>query len=114
MQKLIFTLSFLLATLATFAQGTRLLRQPTLSKTHIAFTYGGDVWVSNLATQQTTRLTSTAAVESNPHFSPDGKNHCVHIEPFGINSCVHRSGNRWHSYPTHLASKRCISTRLDA
>jgi tricorn protease len=73
MQKVIFTLSFLLATLATFAQGTRLLRQPTLSKTHIAFTHGGDVWVSNLATQQTTRLTSTAAVESNPHFSPDGK-----------------------------------------
>jgi hypothetical protein len=26
---------------SVFAQGTRLLRQPALSSTHIAFTYGG-------------------------------------------------------------------------
>ena len=57
----------------SFGQATRLLRQPTLSATHIAYTYGGDLWVTELGSQKTTRLTSTAAVESNPHFSPDGK-----------------------------------------
>lgn len=55
------------------AQGTRLLRQPTMSQTHIAYTYGGDLWVTELATQITLRLTSTGAVEEDPHFSPDGK-----------------------------------------
>lgn len=54
------------------AQGTRLLRQPTLSATHIAFTYGGDIWLSDLQGQQVRRITSTPAVESHPHFSPDG------------------------------------------
>ncbi len=58
----------------SFSQGTRLLRQPTISSEHIAFAYAGDIWVSNLNNQNLVRLTSTPAVESNPHFSPDGKN----------------------------------------
>jgi tricorn protease len=56
-----------------FAQGTRLLRQPAISLTHIAFAYAGDIWVHDFNNQDLLRLTSTAAVESNPHFSPDGK-----------------------------------------
>jgi tricorn protease len=56
-----------------FAQGTRLLRQPTISESHAAFAYGGDIWISNLNGGLAVRLTSTPAVESNPHFSPDGK-----------------------------------------
>ncbi|MFV0592669.1 MAG: PDZ domain-containing protein [Draconibacterium sp.] len=72
--KKLFTILFLLATITSaFAQGTRLLRQPTISNTHIAYIYGSDLWVSDLAGEQTLRLTSTGAVESNPHFSPDGK-----------------------------------------
>jgi tricorn protease len=55
------------------AQGTRLLRQPTLSATHIAFEYGGDLWVVNRSGGEARRLTSTPAAESNPYFSPDGK-----------------------------------------
>jgi tricorn protease len=43
-------------------------RQP-----HFAFSYGGDIWITELSSQKTLRLTSTAAVESNPHISPDGK-----------------------------------------
>jgi tricorn protease len=58
---------------SAYSQGTRLLRQPTISSTHIAFAYGGDIWISDFTNQQTVRLTSTAAVESDPHFSPDGK-----------------------------------------
>ena len=40
--------------------GTRLLRQPTLSATHVAFAYGGDLWVVDRAGGAARRLTSTA------------------------------------------------------
>jgi tricorn protease len=56
-----------------FPQGTRLLRQPAITETHISFAYGGDIWVIDFEGGNTVRLTSTPAVESNPHFSPDGK-----------------------------------------
>lgn len=71
----VFLISLLLMTYAstTFAQETRLLRQPTVSETHIAFTYGGDIWITEINSQNAVRLTSTAAVEKDPHFSPDGK-----------------------------------------
>lgn len=55
------------------AQETRLLRQPNLSSSHIAFTYGGDVWTSKHDGSDVRRITSTPAIESNPYFSPDGK-----------------------------------------
>ncbi|PHN05382.1 S41 family peptidase [Flavilitoribacter nigricans] len=55
------------------AQGTRLLRQPTISENYLAFVYGGDIWRSDLDGQNVRRITSTPAVESDPHFSPDGK-----------------------------------------
>ena len=55
------------------ARGTRLLRQPSLSATQIAFEYGGDIWVVAKEGGEASRITSTAAVESDPHFSPDGK-----------------------------------------
>ncbi|NRB48418.1 MAG: PD40 domain-containing protein [Saprospiraceae bacterium] len=55
------------------SQGTRLLRQPTISQNKIAFTYASDIWISDIAGGTATRLTSTPAVESNPAFSPDGK-----------------------------------------
>lgn len=54
------------------AQGTRLLRQPSLSTTQIAFVYAGDIWVVEKKGGDAKRITSTAAVESDPHFSPDG------------------------------------------
>ncbi|HEY6158805.1 MAG TPA: PDZ domain-containing protein [Gemmatimonadales bacterium] len=55
------------------AQGTRLLRQPTVSRTQIAFAYAGDIWVASRDGGDATRLTSFPGTESNPHFSPDGK-----------------------------------------
>ena len=58
---------------SVFSQGTRLLRQPSISSTHVAFVYAGDIWVSDFTNKKTTRITSTGAVENNPHFSPDGK-----------------------------------------
>ena len=58
---------------SVLAQGTRLLRQPSLSASLIAFEYGGDIWVADKSGGEARRITSTAATESDPHFSPDGK-----------------------------------------
>ena len=63
----------LLAPAAPLAGQTRLLREPTISATEIAFTYGADLWIVNKSGGEARRLTSTPAVESNPHFSPDGQ-----------------------------------------
>jgi tricorn protease len=52
---------------------TRLLSQPTLSSTQVAFIYAEDLWVANLDGTQPRRLTVDEGVESNPFFSPDGK-----------------------------------------
>jgi tricorn protease len=57
---------------ATAAQETRLLRQPTISDTHIAFAHGGDLWIVDRDGGEARRLTSTPAVESDPFLSPDG------------------------------------------
>jgi tricorn protease len=54
------------------AQGTRLLRHPTVSRDSIAFEYAGDLWVVARSGGQARRLTSTQGVEIEPYFSPDG------------------------------------------
>lgn len=66
-----------------YAQTTRLLRAPDISDTHVTFAYGSDIWVADLATLTSRRLTSTAAVESNPMFSPDGKTIAFTSNRFG-------------------------------
>ncbi len=71
-----------------YAQSTRLLREPSISDTHVTFIYGADVWVTELATNNTKRITSTAAVESNPHLSPDGQTIAFSSNRSG-NTCVY-------------------------
>jgi tricorn protease len=53
--------------------GTRLLRQPTVSATQVSFEYGGDIWVVERGGGEARRLTATPAIETDPHFSPDGQ-----------------------------------------
>ena len=53
--------------------GTRLLRTPTVSATHIAFAYANNIWVVGRAGGAARRLTSFAGQTENPHLSPDGK-----------------------------------------
>lgn len=69
---LLLILSFVLISQTLISQDTRLLRQPTISTTHITFTYGSDVWIADLSGENVRRITSTAAVEANPVISPDG------------------------------------------
>jgi tricorn protease len=53
--------------------GTRLLRQPSVSKDHLAFVFGGDIWISDRDGNRPVRITAHPAAEFAPHFSPDGR-----------------------------------------
>lgn len=55
------------------AAQTRLLRQPTISAAHVAFTYANNLWLAPRDGGDARRLTSFQGVTSNPHFSPDGR-----------------------------------------
>ncbi len=52
---------------------TRMLRQPSVSSTHIAFTYAQSIWVVERAGGAARRLTSFQGNTDNPKLSPDGK-----------------------------------------
>lgn len=52
---------------------TLLLRQPAVSAERLAFVYAGDLWVAHRDGSAPRRLTSHAAEENTPIFSPDGK-----------------------------------------
>ena len=55
------------------AQGTMLLRQPTMSKDKIVFVYADDLWITSSSGGDAVRLTTSEGAETLPHFSPDGK-----------------------------------------
>jgi len=50
----------------------RMLRQPDVSATRIAFVYAGDIWVAPKEGGMAQRLSSPRGEESFPRFSPDG------------------------------------------
>jgi tricorn protease len=54
-------------------KNTRMMSQPAISDSHIAFIYAEDLWVANIDGTQPRRLTVDKGIESNPCFSPDGK-----------------------------------------
>ena len=58
---------------ALLAAQTRLLRQPTISAQHIAFSYANNIWVVGREGGEARRLTSFQGVTSNPKLSPDGR-----------------------------------------
>ncbi len=70
---ILMTFAGLLISLAALAQGTMLLRQPTISNEHIVFVYANDLWIVGKEGGDARRLTSNEGQESQPHFSPDGK-----------------------------------------
>ncbi|UCC41344.1 MAG: PD40 domain-containing protein [Candidatus Aminicenantes bacterium] len=71
---LIFTLAIpLFLTGGIDVKDTKLLSQPAISKTHVAFAYAGDLWVAGIDGTGVRRLTSAQGNESGPAFSPDGK-----------------------------------------
>src|SRR5690242_18563139 len=50
-----------------------LMQKPTLSKTHVVFSYADDLWIVPRAGGEAKRLTGGAGIETDPFFSPDGK-----------------------------------------
>ena len=69
------TLALLLCApaLARPAAPALMLREPAVSREHIAFVHGGDLWLADRNGAHARRLTSHAASEFAPRFSPDGK-----------------------------------------
>jgi tricorn protease len=64
----------LIATSFVCAQDTPLLmRTPTLNKTHIVFSYAGDLWTVARDGGEASRLTTGVGREFSPLFSPDGQ-----------------------------------------
>ena len=55
-----------------------LLQKPSLSKTHIAFTFAGDLWIVGRDGGEARRLTSGVGLEFDPLFSPDGNTARLH------------------------------------
>ena len=54
-------------------EGTRLLRFPDVSRTHITFVYAGDLYVVGREGGTAQRLTAHEGLELYPKFSPDGR-----------------------------------------
>ena len=54
------------------AETARLLRNPAISRDHVAFVYAGDIWVVGRDGGEARRLTTFHGAEAEPHFSPDG------------------------------------------
>src|SRR5271154_1732868 len=81
MKKVVLALAILLISLAlasaSFAQAQDakplLLRQPTLSRTDVAFMYGNDLWKVSREGGDAVRLTAGPGIKRGPHFSPDGQ-----------------------------------------
>ena len=68
---------FAFLTAASVAQAqnttdTRLLSQPAVSATRVAFAYAGDLWTAKLDGTDVRRITTADGDEINPAFSPDG------------------------------------------
>lgn len=59
--------------IASSAQNTKLLRQPTLHNNDVVFIYANDLWKASTNGGLATRLTSDDGYELSPHFSNDGK-----------------------------------------
>ena len=83
---LLFT--FLFAGYFASAQGTQLLRQPTVSATDVVFVYANDLWKVSRSGGDAIRLTSNEGYESLPHFSPDGQ-HIAFSAQYGGNTDVY-------------------------
>jgi tricorn protease len=55
------------------AGGTRMLRQPSVSATHIAFAYASNIWIVERSGGTARRVTSFQGQASHPQLSPDGR-----------------------------------------
>lgn len=69
---ILLSLAFCLTASAAQADVPMLFRTPAMNRTHIVFSFAGDLWSVPRTGGAATRLTSGDGVEANPMFSPDG------------------------------------------
>jgi tricorn protease len=62
-----------LVTAAGFAQSPLLLQRPAISRTHVVFTFAGDLWTVPRTGGEATRLTTGSGIETDAVISSDGK-----------------------------------------
>jgi tricorn protease len=69
------TIALVILQLAAHGQGpgTPFLRRPDIHGDQIVFTSEGDLWLGSVQNGTAQRITSHPGVETNAHFSPDGK-----------------------------------------
>jgi len=65
--------SLIVVPLKMGAVDARLMRDPAVSETQIAFVYAGDIWIVAKIGGTAQRLSSPGGEESAPRFSPDGR-----------------------------------------
>jgi tricorn protease len=70
--RLFLIVAIVVCTLNAHASGPLLMQTPTLSKTHIAFSYAGDLWLVAREGGEARLLTSGEGTKTDPVFSPDG------------------------------------------
>ena len=70
---LVISLPCLAADAGPDIRDTRMLSEPAVSSTKIAFIYAGDLWTADLDGGNVRRITADVGPESSPAFSPDGK-----------------------------------------
>ena len=70
---LMFLVALLVVQLSSGQVSARLMRYADVSDTHIAFVYGGDIWLMSRDGGTAYQLTHSPGEESWPRFSPDGK-----------------------------------------
>ncbi len=58
---------------AISAEVVKLMDYPDVYGNQVVFTYAGDLWIADVTTGKGFRLTSYPGMETNAHFSPDGK-----------------------------------------
>jgi tricorn protease len=71
MRRILLLISISLNVLAA-AELPLLIQKPTVNKTHIVFSYAGDLWSVTRDGGEAVRLTVDPGVETDPVFSPDG------------------------------------------
>ena len=70
--RLFLVLAVFVCALSAHASGPLLMQKPTLSKTHISFSYAGDLWLVSREGGEARLLTSGEGTKTDPVFSPDG------------------------------------------
>jgi len=70
---ILIVLLFVSFTVLAQSPGPLMFDAPTVSTTHVAFSYAGDIWLADRQGGNARRLTTNPARETYPVFSPDGK-----------------------------------------